>query len=92
MPVTTSTDVKTAIQSSLTDQMWLIMTCIIWSAAVIVSSILQMYYLTEYIGGFFANEVIFYVQIYTHYLVSFRYFLNEYYMCAILHYMSYDCV
>ena len=23
---------------------------------------------------------------------AFRYFLNEYYMCAILHYMSYDCV
>ena len=66
--------------------------CIIWATALIVSSILQMYYLTVKMVGFFANEVIFYIQIYTHYLVSFRYFLNEYYMCAILHYMSYDSV
>ena len=51
-----------------------------------------MFYLTESKAGFFSNMIIFYIQIYAHYLISFRYFLNEYYMCAILHYMSYDSV
>ena len=60
--------------------------------ALITSSIIQMYYLTDYWAGFIANQIIFFLQIYSHYLMNFRYFLNEYYMCAILHYMSDDSV
>ena len=85
-------NLRSGILSSLDDQLWMIATCAIWALALILTSILLIFDMTENWAGFLAVTVIFYIQVYSHYLVSFRYFLNEYYMCAILHYMSYDSV
>ena len=57
-----------------------------------MSSLLQLFYLHEDWPGFIANSICFAVQVYCHYLVMLRYFLNEYFMCSILHYMGYQSV
>ena len=38
------------------------------------------------------NSLFYSIEVFTHYLIMIRYFLNEYYMASILHYMSTEAV
>ena len=71
------------------DQMWFIGTILGFSIALIgEASILLVEFQFDWLG-FFIKSFFYFVQVFNQYLPMMKYFVNEYFMAAILHYMSY---
>ena len=58
----------------------------------ISGSILLLYQFQTTWSGFVISNLLFFVEAYNHYFTLTKYVVNEYYMAAILHYMSYESV
>ena len=64
----------------------------IWGLSLAGDAILLLYQFSATWPGFILNNSFCLVNSYCHYLPMIKFFVNEYYMAAILHYMSYASV
>ena len=58
----------------------------------ISGAVLLLYQYQATWPGFIISNLLFFVEAYNHYFPLTKYVVNEYYMAAILHYMSYESV